>query len=112
MKRNRTILPMVRPHPQPLSLWERGENAPSPPTPRPQGEARKEDCLDAATRIGYSDGMKKILLGATLLALILLPTTAFAQTPTQCKTSYIVKTGDWLSKIAGWYYGDVQQFSK
>lgn len=68
--------------------------------------------IDAPARNGYIHSMKRIWFWTTLLALLALPPSAFAQTPTECKTTYIVQAGDWLSKIAGWYYGDVHQYAK
>ena len=48
----------------------------------------------------------------TLLALIALlaPNLGLAQTPT-CEFEYTVQAGDWLSKIADKYYGNVFAFA-
>jgi pimeloyl-ACP methyl ester carboxylesterase/heat shock protein HslJ len=52
--------------------------------------------------------MKKLILIITLFLLALTITPALAQAPDG--EEYIVQRGDWLAKIAGKYFGDVQTF--
>jgi hypothetical protein len=42
-----------------------------------------------------------------VLVALLLPVTTTAQEPVECETEYTVQVGDWLSKIADKYYGDM-----
>ncbi|MCB0214261.1 MAG: LysM peptidoglycan-binding domain-containing protein, partial [Anaerolineae bacterium] len=53
--------------------------------------------------------MKKSIIIFTLLLLFIsrVPTAALAQTPPECEFEYTVQAGDWLSKIAEKYYGDI-----
>ncbi|MCB0196225.1 MAG: YbaY family lipoprotein [Anaerolineae bacterium] len=53
--------------------------------------------------------MKKSITILTLLLLFtsMLPTAVLAQTPPECEFEYTVQAGDWLSKIAEKYYGDI-----
>ncbi|MCB0167399.1 MAG: YbaY family lipoprotein [Anaerolineae bacterium] len=53
--------------------------------------------------------MKKLITILTLLLLFtsMLPTAVLAQTPPECEFEYTVQAGDWLSKIAEKYYGDI-----
>jgi heat shock protein HslJ len=53
--------------------------------------------------------MKRITTTLMILVLValLLPVTTTAQEPVECETEYTVQVGDWLSKIADKYYGDM-----
>jgi heat shock protein HslJ/LysM repeat protein len=53
--------------------------------------------------------MKRLIITVTVLALLtlILPGLALAQAPVACEDEYTVQAGDWLSKIAEKYYGDV-----
>lgn len=53
--------------------------------------------------------MRKMTIAFVVLTLLaaLLPFTALAQEPVQCELEYTVQDGDWLSKIAEGYYGDM-----
>lgn len=53
--------------------------------------------------------MKRLSIAFTvlILAVLLVPATSMAQEPVACETNYTVQVGDWLSKIAEKYYGDV-----
>jgi heat shock protein HslJ/LysM repeat protein len=53
--------------------------------------------------------MKKLTLFVTLLIVGALwwPVISMAQEPVACESDYTVQLGDWLSKIADKYYGDV-----
>ena len=54
--------------------------------------------------------MKKLIFSLVVMSFLLaglLPAPALAQTPAQCQENYTVQRGDWLSKIAEKYYGDV-----
>ena len=42
-----------------------------------------------------------------VLAVLLLPVTAVAQTPPECESDYTVQIDDWLSKIADKYFGNM-----
>jgi heat shock protein HslJ len=42
-----------------------------------------------------------------VLVALLLPVTSTAQEPVECELEYTVQIGDWLSKIADKYYGDM-----
>jgi len=56
--------------------------------------------------------MNKIIIITTLLSLLMLalPGAAFAQEPVECQEDYTVQAGDWLSKIADKYLGDVMAY--
>ena len=56
--------------------------------------------------------MKKIITLITFLslALLALPGAALAQEPIDCQEDYTVQAGDWLSKIADKYFGDVMAY--
>ena len=56
--------------------------------------------------------MKKIITLITFLslALLALPGAALAQEPVDCQEDYTVQAGDWLSKIADKYFGDVMAY--
>ncbi len=56
--------------------------------------------------------MKRIITSITLLSLLLLalPGAALAQEPVDCQEDYTVQAGDWLSKIADKYLGDVMAY--
>jgi len=62
--------------------------------------------------------MKKLGIVAVMLVLAaslgagLLPGTSLAQEPPTCVTIYVVQAGDWLSKIAGGYLGDVLAYDQ
>jgi LysM repeat protein len=53
--------------------------------------------------------MKRITTTLMILVLValLLPVTTAAQEPVECELEYTVQVGDWLSKIADKYYGDM-----
>ncbi len=53
--------------------------------------------------------MKKLTLFVTMLivAAFWLPLSSMAQEPAPCELDYTVQLGDWLSKLADKYYGDV-----
>jgi LysM repeat protein len=53
--------------------------------------------------------MKRTTTTSMILVLValLLPVTTTAQEPVECETEYTVRVGDWLSKIADKYYGDM-----
>ena len=52
--------------------------------------------------------MKKLTLIITLMVLAFLsPVAALAQPPVVCEFEYTVQAGDWLSRVAEKYYGDV-----
>lgn len=57
--------------------------------------------------------MRKFTIIITLLLLLayLAPTASLAQSQPDCEFEYIVQAGDWLSKIAEKYYGDVLAYS-
>lgn len=48
-----------------------------------------------------------IFLVTVILLISMLPTRILAQDPVQCQEEYTVQRGDWLSKIAEKYYGDI-----
>ena len=48
-----------------------------------------------------------ITITILILAALLVPAASLAQEPAICETSYTVQVGDWLSKIAEKYLGDV-----
>jgi heat shock protein HslJ/LysM repeat protein len=48
-----------------------------------------------------------ITLTILILAALMLPTTSLAQEAVACESNYTVQVGDWLSKLAEKYYGDV-----
>ena len=50
------------------------------------------------------------LIFVALLALAALTPQAFAQTAVACEQDYVVKEGDWLSKIAASVYGDANAY--
>jgi len=58
--------------------------------------------------------MKKIIIIFTLLtwSILMLPFASLAQQPAQCQAEYVVQAGDWLSKIAEKYYGDVLAYDQ
>ncbi|MCB0195939.1 MAG: META domain-containing protein [Anaerolineae bacterium] len=58
--------------------------------------------------------MKKltIVLVVTTLLINLVPRPALAQEPVQCAEEYTVQAGDWLSRIAEKYFGDVLAFDR
>jgi LysM repeat protein len=47
------------------------------------------------------------ILVSLILLTLLLPITTVAQAPVECELEYTVQVGDWLSKIADKYYGDM-----
>jgi len=53
--------------------------------------------------------MKKLIIIVSILLLLvgILPAATLAQEPTTCEFEYTVQAGDWLSKIAEKYYGDI-----
>jgi nucleoid-associated protein YgaU len=53
-----------------------------------------------------------VLLATIALIAGLLSTQTLAQEPLQCENVYTVQAGDWLSKIAEKYYGDVLSFPR
>ncbi|MCB0168390.1 MAG: LysM peptidoglycan-binding domain-containing protein, partial [Anaerolineae bacterium] len=58
--------------------------------------------------------MKKLLvvLVVTTLMINVVPRPALAQEPVQCAEEYTVQAGDWLSRIAEKYFGDVLAFDR
>ena len=56
--------------------------------------------------------MKKMTIAFVIFTLLasLLPFTASAQEPVECELEYTVQDGDWLSKIADGYYGDLEDY--
>lgn len=58
--------------------------------------------------------MKKALSIVTLLTLLvmILPGAVMAQNPVECEVEYTVQAGDWLSKIAEKYLGDVLAYDQ
>jgi hypothetical protein len=52
--------------------------------------------------------MKRLpIISILVLAALLVPATSLAQEPVACETTYTVQVGDWLSKLAEKYLGDV-----
>jgi len=53
--------------------------------------------------------MKRVPITLTIVILValLVPATSLAQEPVVCESTYTVQVGDWLSKIAEKYYGDI-----
>jgi len=53
--------------------------------------------------------MKQVPISITILMLgaLILPAAIMAQGPVACEQNYSVQVGDWLSKLAEKYYGDV-----
>jgi len=48
-----------------------------------------------------------ITLTILILAALLVPAMSMAQEPVACESNYTIQVGDWLSKIAEKYFGDV-----
>ena len=58
--------------------------------------------------------MRKTITLFTLLALLILalPLSTAAQAAVDCEFEYTVQQGDWLSKIADKYYGNVLAYDR
>ncbi len=57
--------------------------------------------------------MKKLIMITTIFTLLMLlsPINTLAQQPAECEFDYTVQAGDWLSKIADKYYGNLLAFA-
>ncbi len=51
-----------------------------------------------------------ITLTILILAALLVPATSMAQEPVVCESNYTIQVGDWLSKIAEKYYGNILSY--
>lgn len=52
-----------------------------------------------------------LIVAVLILTVFRFPQTVSAQTPAPCDDEYTVQAGDWLSKIAEKYFGDILAYN-